>query len=927
MSTQKNTIVPSYILKKLILIYGFNNFKLQKIKASYNGKFYLVNTEWLNKYKDFYNYDMLSNYFNKNINFQNKYSSYEEFEKDIENILKKINSIGLFQKGNIFPSELSNQIPFVPKIKKYENNVYYYEDFYIINEKIFNDICQDNDNPIKCNYPKFYSKFYFDFYFSSNTIFCNNDQFEIGQINEKGLFISQYHIKLDNIKPEEEIKIIMEKDLDNYFRMRQYNKNEKKYLNVLFKQGKIGIIFNIIKYKEDNNKNEDLESNNNKKDENKMNNVLQQNQGNFQQSNNNQQLFNNNNQSQNQFNQNNAQQNIHNQNQYQQNYQYIQNQVINSQNIFHQNINNQIQNQQMINNHNNQNLNQNVNMQIQNQQMLNNQNNQNINQNINQNVNMQIQNQQMLNNQNNNNFQQNNCQNFYNLNQFPQNVNNNQLNLNNQNQNNIFYQQNYNQSQNNFFNYQQKMNNQNQFNQNLQNVQNQQNLNYNINICNQNNNQLYNQQNNYNQNNKISYNTQNNFNNQGQMSIPRQSSQKVENTTKSSNTQFDISKLTELKQLPYVPLIGLNNIGQTCFMNSVLQCFSNLYYISNYFLNPKKKDIINSNTITMLNSKAPSLSIAYKELIDNLWKGKPNNPYSPKNFKKIIGELNVLFKDENAGDSKVFACFLVMQLHTELNNIDNSLNSSRNIIQQENKKIDPYNQKEVFTYFVNDFLINQNSIISQYFYGMTESKFECQLCKMKRYQKGIMTPLYKYTYENFFFLEFPLDEVRKYVFQQNNMRGINNGMNYQNISEVNIIDCFNYYQKQEQINGYCDKCGANNSQICFETKIYSLPIILMIVFNRGKGLQFKIKINFPQNLDLTKIVLNNSQIYELQSVIKHFGDSSSSGHFIAYCRAPIPNFHNNWYCYNDSIVVQANNWDDIVNNGDTYILFYQLKKS
>jgi len=159
------------------------------------------------------------------------------------------------------------------------------------------------------------------------------------------------------------------------------------------------------------------------------------------------------------------------------------------------------------------------------------------------------------------------------------------------------------------------------------------------------------------------------------------------------------------------------------------------------------------------------------------------------------------------------------------------------------------------------------------------------------------------------------------------MRGINNGMNYQNISEVNIIDCFNYYQKQEQINGYCDKCGANNSQICFETKIYSLPIILMIVFNRGKGLQFKIKINFPQNLDLTKIVLNNSQIYELQSVIKHFGDSSSSGHFIAYCRAPIPNFHNNWYCYNDSIVVQANNWDDIVNNGDTYILFYQLKKS
>ena len=134
MSTQKNSIVPSYILKKLILIYGFNNFKLQKIKESYNGKFYLVNTEWLNKFKDFYNYDILSNYFNKNIIFQKKYSNYEEFEKDIENILKEINSLGILQKGNIFPSELNSQIPFVPKIKMYENNIYYYEDFYIIKQ-------------------------------------------------------------------------------------------------------------------------------------------------------------------------------------------------------------------------------------------------------------------------------------------------------------------------------------------------------------------------------------------------------------------------------------------------------------------------------------------------------------------------------------------------------------------------------------------------------------------------------------------------------------------------------------------------------------------------------------------------------------------------------------------------------------------------
>ena len=34
----------------------------------------------------------------------------------------------------------------------------------------------------------------------------------------------------------------------------------------------------------------------------------------------------------------------------------------------------------------------------------------------------------------------------------------------------------------------------------------------------------------------------------------------------------------------------------------------------------------------------------------------------------------------------------------------------------------------------------------------------------------------------------------------------------------------------------------------------------------------------------------------------------------------------NWYCYNDQTVVQVNNWQDIVDKGDTYILFYELKE-
>ena len=151
------------------------------------------------------------------------------------------------------------------------------------------------------------------------------------------------------------------------------------------------------------------------------------------------------------------------------------------------------------------------------------------------------------------------------------------------------------------------------------------------------------------------------------------------------------------------------------------------------------------------------------------------------------------------------------------------------------------------------------------------------------------------------------------------------GMYYQNINEVNIFNCFNYYQKENDMNGYCEKCGSDSAKINTVTQIFSAPNILMVVFNRWKGLQFKIKINFPQYLDLRQTILNCNQIYELQSVVKHLGDSSASGHFISYCKSPVQQFQNDWFCYNDSTVVPANNWKDIHDIGVTYILFYQIK--
>ena len=148
---------------------------------------------------------------------------------------------------------------------------------------------------------------------------------------------------------------------------------------------------------------------------------------------------------------------------------------------------------------------------------------------------------------------------------------------------------------------------------------------------------------------------------------------------------------------------------------------------------------------------------------------------------------------------------------------------------------------------------------------------------------------------------------------------------------MNIYDCFEYNQKEEKFIGenamYCNIC-KKQSPTTYTTYLYSPPLILILELNRGKGIQFKVKLDFNLELDLTNFIQAKSNneiiIYDLIGVVTHMGEVGANGHFVATCKSPIDG---RWYKYNDDLVYSINDFNyEVLNKAMPYILFYQKRE-
>uniref|UniRef100_A0A8C8ETE0 ubiquitinyl hydrolase 1 n=1 Tax=Oncorhynchus tshawytscha TaxID=74940 RepID=A0A8C8ETE0_ONCTS len=184
---------------------------------------------------------------------------------------------------------------------------------------------------------------------------------------------------------------------------------------------------------------------------------------------------------------------------------------------------------------------------------------------------------------------------------------------------------------------------------------------------------------------------------------------------------------------------GLVNLGNTCFMNSVIQSLSNTRELRDYFHDRAFETEINCNNPLGTGGR---LAIGFAVLLRALWKGT-HHAFQPSKLKAIVASKASQFTGYAQHDAQEFMAFLLDGLHEDLNRIQNKPYTET---VDSDGRLDELVAEEAWQRHK----MRNDSFIVDLFQGQYKSKLVCPMCSKV-----------SITFDPFLYLPVPLPQKQK----------------------------------------------------------------------------------------------------------------------------------------------------------------------